>query len=835
MSESADKSKSRQREEELKKREELLDQQWKKLYREKDELEERKYSLVEQENDLKSQKKGLARATNEVEERKQRIEKREESLREQGRELEQKSADLDRRAREVERREQEVQDDFQAMRLREEKALREEMAELHEEMKAQLDEEIEGERQRRRENLVADLEQRREEVYEDLEQHRKEVREALEERREEVDKLLEERTKELDARAEELDKTAEQLEKRRDTLAKEKLKLKEREDQLDIRRSKLDAEEGFVEQQKQRLDEEADERAAEKVAKLKDRLDQRQERIEGLQEELGLLQKRLDSHEDWRRRFGEREPDEVLDRLRQLEKQLDEKREELRKRPTPEQKERLDVLEKMRTGWEKQRQKLTTELNEARTQLNDHVREHGLAEQQRDLYEAEKRRRETLNATVEGLEGEIKRLKGIYEKPTERKARIGSIEQPMESLTKRLTNRRASAELDELRWLNVIDEKCDEIDFKLPRRLLHAFHTALKTAAASPITVLAGVSGTGKSMLPRVYSHFGGLQFLDVPVRPDWDSPQSLFGFFNSIDNQFNSTQLLRAMVQASESPQDEEFDGGFNDRMMLVLLDEMNLAHVELYFSDLLSKLESRRSSKAERISIDLGAGVDDYELELTDNVLWTGTMNQDATTKSLSDKVVDRSNVIFFPRPDEFIRRFNNDLGDPEALLHKDTWEQWKADDDPFSDEEIEDFKAGLELVNGRLEKVGRALGHRVWQSVEQYMLNYPTVIEARQQLAAAEDEGETSDEGEQIQKDTEKFDRAMKEAFEDQVVQKVMPKLRGIETRGEARKECLEPIREILVDDLELGLERDFDIACETGQGRFVWNSAHYVTSD
>src|SRR5699024_622559 len=93
---------------------------------------------------------------------------------------------------------------------------------------------------------------------------------------------------------------------------------------------------------------------------------------------------------------------------------------------------------------------------------------------------------------------------------------------------------------------------------------------------------------------------------------------------------------------------------------MFIVLLDEMNLAHVELYFSDMLSKLERRRNSDDEiNVEIDLGAGMPKYLLELTDSILWVGTMNEDETTKSLSDKVLDRGNLLSFPRPKEFISR--------------------------------------------------------------------------------------------------------------------------------------------------------------------------------
>jgi hypothetical protein len=77
-----------------------------------------------------------------------------------------------------------------------------------------------------------------------------------------------------------------------------------------------------------------------------------------------------------------------------------------------------------------------------------------------------------------------------------------------------------------------------------------------------------------------------------------------------------------------------------------------------------------------------------------------------------------------------------------------------------------------------------------------------------------------------------------RAMHIAFEDQLVQKVMPKLRGIDTRGKSRVECLDKIREQIVrgiDGTSFNLSEDFDLATELGYGQFIWQSANYLTDD
>ncbi|MBN0321936.1 chromosome partitioning protein ParA, partial [Pseudomonas aeruginosa] len=74
-----------------------------------------------------------------------------------------------------------------------------------------------------------------------------------------------------------------------------------------------------------------------------------------------------------------------------------------------------------------------------------------------------------------------------------------------------------------------------------------------------------------------------------------------------------------------------------------------------------------------------------------------------------------------------------------------------------------------------------------------------------------------------------------RAMHVAFEDQLVQKVMPKLRGIDTRGKSKTECLDRIRGQLVTGIgsnSFNLTEDFDLACDLGYGQFIWQSANYL---
>lgn len=390
-----------------------------------------------------------------------------------------------------------------------------------------------------------------------------------------------------------------------------------------------------------------------------------------------------------------------------------------------------------------------------------------------------------------------------------------SIEKPFEDFKNCQPSDKTS--INEIEWIDSIISKCKESGYEFSKRLFYSFHTSLKTADMSPLTVLAGVSGTGKSKLPQLYSRFGGLYFISIPVQPDWDSPQSLFGYFNSIEKRFNATSLLRALVsfQADKSESKDKIMD-LSNHILIVLLDEMNLAHVELYFADLLSKLEEKRGeNKNTSFEVDLGAGQEKYRVVLTDNVKWIGTMNEDETTKSLSDKVIDRGNVISFPRPERFERYNANQLKPEQPKIQRHVWETWAKDKYRMTDEEANHYMDIVIGINDSLKNVNRALGHRVWQSIEDYLSSHPLVN--------------------QYKDDEEKRKKALNYAFEEALVYKVMTKLRGIDTTGVQKEECLDKIQKLLSDNGLTTILPDFENAMNSVTETFIWDSAKYLAED
>lgn len=572
--------------------------------------------------------------------------------------------------------------------------------------------------------------------------------------------------------------------------------------------------------------------------------------ISRLRDSLKIQSELVGAFDQLKRQLGDKDPVEMLNDLNAKSDEIRKLRDELAARPPKETGERIASLEKEKISLQNHISELGREIQDNKDKLDNA----DIIKRRNDTLEDDnkflKQKAETWEYAANEAHAELKRLRSAYERPAEVAARYKEIEMPYIPADK--IKKPNYGEKEEIEWLDNISKACDDYGIHFPKRILKAFHTSLKTADWAPLTVLAGVSGTGKSELPRLYSHFGGLIFEPLSVQPNWDSQESMLGFFNSIDNKFDAQPVLRLLAQSQrkfgESRDErlarwqqmagaalnidpekqkeliEEEYPGLNDCMCMVLLDEMNLAHPELYFAEFLSKLETRRGkqklNELPSLFVKIGAGLPPYQLPLGRNVLWAGTMNQDETTKSLSDKVLDRSIIINFPRPIELKRRPElKPLNDKNRgdILDKKIFDGWIVRKTAFDEGEIAPYKKFIEDINKSLGNAGRAIGHRVWQSIEYYMANYPDVISAK------EDESGRK--------------KAMHTAFEDQLVQKVMPKLRGIDTRGTPKTECLDKIRAQLdmgIAGQPFRLIEDFDLACELGHGQFMWQSANYLNS-
>nr|WP_240146543.1 restriction endonuclease [Helicobacter pylori] len=494
--------------------------------------------------------------------------------------------------------------------------------------------------------------------------------------------------------------------------------LNERE-QLDLDQQRLNAQKQALEKLMKQREEEIRKENRNEIERLKKekndlhaQLDEKADETNALRQENRELNKKIDWQKDYDREKLERDNRD----LEQCKEDLLAANKDLRNR----------IQE-----WENEKSKLDPR-DERIEELKEEKRElEGIRAQKENA----EQKYNTLSVHNKQLEAELNMLNERFENLKNMYAGVEDFEKRQKNIKEQIvkTNPKVlctpSNEVEELAFLERIEKGMQEFNVFYPKRLLYMFHTALKSSSLSPLSVLSGVSGTGKSELPKLYAHFGGLNFLSIAVQPTWDSPESLMGYFNAIENKFDATEFLRFFIQTTLSNNEEPY--GLKEAMNIVLLDEMNLAHIELYFAEFLSKLEVKRS-KETNISIKLGTGLT-WELPLGDNLLFVGTMNEDESTKMLSDKVLDRAFCLNFERPKELISKQQKPLPSNDEYLKAETFNCWinkKGDQEANLEGK---YKKLTERINERLNACGRSIGHRVWQSMSTYMHNHPLVLHA------------------------------------------------------------------------------------------------------
>lgn len=163
--------------------------------------------------------------------------------------------------------------------------------------------------------------------------------------------------------------------------------------------------------------------------------------------------------------------------------------------------------------------------------------------------------------------------------------------------------------------------------------------------AASRFEILEGLSGTGKSSLPRYFAEFIGANVLFMPVQATWRDKTSIIGFYNEFSKTYTETEFLSALYEANYSP----------DTLNFYVLDEMNISRVEYYFADLLSVLEYPVADWKLKIMSVPHDFVPPVKLEngfvrIPENSYFVGTANRDDSTFTITDKVYDRAITLEF-----------------------------------------------------------------------------------------------------------------------------------------------------------------------------------------
>jgi len=282
---------------------------------------------------------------------------------------------------------------------------------------------------------------------------------------------------------------------------------------------------------------------------------------------------------------------------------------------------------------------------------------------------------------------------------------------------------------------------------------LYNYHICLKTR---PFVILAGLSGTGKSKLAQLYAEALGQDgtFKRLPVRPNWNDDRYLLGHLNTVTGEYITEPALDFILAARAHPK----------KLYSLCLDEMNIAHVEYYFSQFLSAMEGD-SARDRRISLmserthklyHKKAWLPPIEINLPDNLIFTGTINVDETTQPISDKVIDRANTIEFFNVDLSTIPEPGNPGDPLPISNR-AWQSYRATKADTR------YRPQIIAINNILQKSDMGLGYRVVHEIELYLANSKGLLDPQV-------------------------------AFDLQCKQRILPRIRGTEIIGDTLGELI-----------------------------------------
>ena len=261
---------------------------------------------------------------------------------------------------------------------------------------------------------------------------------------------------------------------------------------------------------------------------------------------------------------------------------------------------------------------------------------------------------------------------------------------------------------------------------------IYNIYLSLKT---KPFVILSGISGTGKSKLVKLLAESLGAtsennRFTLIPVRPDWSDSSELLGY-KDLNGTFHPG-ILTTIIEEASKEENKNYP-------YFVCLDEMNLARVEYYLSDILSVIESRYRSNNGEIKTDklirkelLGNDQDAIQkyadIYIPENLYIIGTVNMDETTFPFSKKVLDRANTIEF---NDVNLGFNFESFDEETVEAQEYTNSLlkskyiKLIDCKEEKEEATKIINQLIKINNILEKYNQHFGYRVRDGIVYYCL--------------------------------------------------------------------------------------------------------------
>lgn len=422
--------------------------------------------------------------------------------------------------------------------------------------------------------------------------------------------------------------------------------LRERERALRSARDEIAAKRELLDEDRELFDQRVVRHAGTALAEQTERARTLEEDRDRARRERDALHARVRAFEDLERRLDGRSPEEVLRDLEAAHKESARLRDELASRPTEAERLRLVELERELTRRADAERGLRAEVASLTTRLSH-----------REIAAVEL---ETLRAHKESLEASLALLRTAHD---ELRAEVDSLtrkddeKNPMAALLE--LDRASSAKCPAAQSLapTSLGEFADD----LRRRITHALEDRelhysardvrafLGGMAMTPLLLLQGISGTGKTSLPKAVANAVGGDHAVIEVQAGWRDRQDLLGYYNAFHRHFYASNFLQALYRAGTE--------ACRDRVTLIVLDEINLSRVEQFFADFLSVMEQSESERRVTLMSDPVANppallVEGRHLPIPRNVWFVGTANHDETTTAFADKTYDRAHIMELPR---------------------------------------------------------------------------------------------------------------------------------------------------------------------------------------
>jgi hypothetical protein len=270
-------------------------------------------------------------------------------------------------------------------------------------------------------------------------------------------------------------------------------------------------------------------------------------------------------------------------------------------------------------------------------------------------------------------------------------------------------------------------------------QLIQRFVASLCT---KPFVICSGLSGSGKTKLAQAFAQWicykekdgeKNEQYCIVPVGADWTNREPLLGYPNALQKEEYVTPengVLDLMVRAKNEYDIYKTDNSKIPKPYFLILDEMNLSHVERYFADFLSTMESGDNIPIHKI---LPEPTKDLitipqTLKLPKNLFIIGTVNIDETTYMFSPKVLDRANTIEFRLTEKDLADF---IESDKPLRMELLTAQGANMSDGFmamalkeTDKNLKSSEADLKLFFTELKKSGAEFGYRTASEIGRLM---------------------------------------------------------------------------------------------------------------